>query len=287
MGVEGVEAIEDGLGEGDAFVGVGVVGGEVDGFGLGAAGFFECGGESIGGRGVAVVGGDDEDGSGGEFGGEGGDVPVGGVGEELFGEIGGAGGWGAAVEGGEAVGVEGCGDFGEGGLLLMGLDDGERAASHVGGGDEVYGADFGVAGGYVGGDHASHGVADEDDGFGIGAELLCVDGVAEPGEGSFGVLDAVGEGEGARSAPGAAVVEVEYVPTGASDGLGEVEVPLVAGEAVEEDDGGVRAGAFGGVHEGIEESAVAGELEGFECGGGGFIGDGVRGEGGLGLSGEG
>ena len=87
-------------------------------------------------------------------------------------------------------------------------------------------------------------------------------------------------------APGAAVVEEEDVVAGAAEGLGDVEVLLVAGEAVEEDDYGMRAGAGGYVDEGVEEGAVAGELEGFEGGGIGFVGGGSWSIGGLGLRGE-
>ena len=51
--------------EGYAVVGVGVVGGDVDGFDLGVAQLGEVGEEDVGGGGVAVVGGDDDEGVGG------------------------------------------------------------------------------------------------------------------------------------------------------------------------------------------------------------------------------
>ena len=56
---------------------------------------------------------------------------------------------------------------------------------------------------------------------------------------------------------------------------------------MEEDDGGVRAGAGGDVDKGVEEGSVAGELEGLHGGGVGFVGGGVSGDGGLGVEGEG
>ncbi len=194
---------------------------------------------------------------------------------------------GAVGEGGHAVGGEAFGDLGDGGFLLVGLDGGEGAAGHVGGGDEDYGFDvgvFGVVGGDDGGDHAAHGVSGEDDASGVGAEVDGVGGVAEVGDGGVDVFDGVGEGEVAGAAPGAAVVEEEDVVAGAAEGLGEVEILLVAGEAVEEEDYGVRACSGGDVDEGVEEGAVAGELEGFDGGG---IGRGVCGIGGDGSRGLG
>ncbi len=87
----------------------------------------------------------------------------------------------------------------------------------------------------------------------------------------MGVFDGVGEGEVAGRAPGAAVVEVDDIPAVAADGLGEVEVFFVAGEAVEKDDGWVWAWAFGDVGEGVEHGSVAGDLKCFERGRIGFV----------------
>ena len=100
-----VEGFEHGLFEGDALVGVGVIGGEVDGGDIGRAGFVKGGDEGVVGGGEAVVGGDDEDGAGGEFRGEVGDVPGGGVRDDFFGEaLGRAAGEGCHALGGEVGG---------------------------------------------------------------------------------------------------------------------------------------------------------------------------------------
>jgi hypothetical protein len=68
--------------------------------------------------------------------------------------------------------------------------------------------------------------------------------------------------------------------------LGDVEILLVAREAVEEDDYGMRACSGGYVDEGVEESAVAGELEGLEGRWVGFVEGGVLIDGGLGVGGD-
>ena len=73
----------------------------------------------------------------------------------------------------------------------------------------------------------------------------------------------------------------EDVPAVAAEGLREVDVLLVAGEAVEQDDGGMRLRAGGEEEEALDVAAVGGE-DGFEilrgCGG---VGRGVGGDGGL------
>jgi len=66
------------------------------------------------------------------------------------------------------------------------------------------------------------------------------------------------EGEVAGGAPGAAVVEVDDVPAIAADGLREVEILFIAGEAVKEEDDRVRSCSFGDVGEGVERGSVAG-----------------------------
>ena len=151
--------------------------------------------------------------------------------------------------------------------------------AHIGCGDQADGFDGGVLRADVAGHEAAHAVADEDDVGGVGAELFRVGGVAQIGDGGLGVFDGVGEGEVAGRAPGAAVVEVDDVPAVAADGLGEVEILFVAGEAVKEEDDGVRACSLGDVGEGVEHGAVAGDLEGLHRGGIGFVGGGVGGDG--------
>ena len=49
---------------------------------------------------------------------------------------------------------------------------------------------------------------------------------------------------------------------------------------MEEQDGGVWAGTLGDIDEGVEERAVAGELEGLDGGGVRVVGGGIGGEGG-------
>src|SRR5260370_15392482 len=106
-------------------------------------------------------------------------------------------------------------------------------------------------------------MTDENEKGRVGAEFARVGGVAQVGDGGLSVFDGVGEGEVAGGAPGAAVVEVDDVPAVAADGLGDVEILFVAGEAVEEEDDGGGAGAFGDVGAGLDHGAVAGDLDGF------------------------
>ena len=120
-------------------------------------------------------------------------------------------------------------------------------------------------------------------------KFLRVCGIAQVGDGGVGVFDGMGEGEVAGRTPGAAVVEVDDVPPIAADGLGEVEIFLVAGEAVQEEDYGMWCRAGSDIGDGVEERAVAGDLEGFEGGGIGLVVGGVGGDGGgklLSIEGE-
>ena len=77
----------------------------------------------------------------------------------------------------------------------------------------------GVLGAGVAGKEAAQAVAEKDDIGGVGVQARGVGWVAEIGDGSLHVLDAVGEGEVAGGAPGAAVVEEKNVPSGAADVL--------------------------------------------------------------------
>jgi hypothetical protein len=158
---------------------------------------------------------------------------------------------------------------------LSGWDGLEFVYTHVCCGDEDDCLDGGILRGGVACDEAAHAVAEEDDVVGVGAEFFGVDGIAQVGDGGLCVLDGVGEGEVAGRAPGAAIVEEEDVVAVAAEGLGDVEVALVAGEAVEEDDDGMRAGTFGHIDECVEQGAVAGELEGLHGSGVGFVWRGV------------
>jgi hypothetical protein len=151
--------------------------------------------------------------------------------------------------------------------------------AHVGCGDQADSFDRRVLRADVAGHESAHAVADEDDVGGIGAELARVGGVAQVSDGGLRVFDGVGEGEVAGRAPGAAVVEVDDVPAIAADGLREVEIFFIAGEAVKKDDDRVWACSLGDVGEGVEHGSVAGDLKGLHCGWIGFVGRGVGGYG--------
>ena len=84
--LEVIESFKNGGLECDALVGVGVVGGEVDGGEVVGSGFTESRDEGIVGGSEAIVGGDDEHGTARELGGEIHGVPCCCVCEDLFGE---------------------------------------------------------------------------------------------------------------------------------------------------------------------------------------------------------
>ena len=186
-----LEEVEDGLLERDAVVGVGVVGGHVYLVDLLIAGFVEgfdkgvvCGGE-------AIVGGENEDVTSGEFGSEVHEVKCGGVGDDLVGETLGAG----AGERGHAFVGEVGGDGFDGSIVLVGGERLQAAGVEVGCGDGGDGFDGGVVCAALDGHEASHAVTDEDDVGGIDAELFGVGGIAQIDDGGVDVFNAVGEGE--------------------------------------------------------------------------------------------
>lgn len=185
------EGFEDGGLEGDALVGVGVVGGEVDGSEVGGTGFAEGGDKGVVGGSEAIVRGDDEHGTVGEFRGEIDGVPSGCVCEDLFGET----LRGAAGERGQSAFSKTGGETGDCFFPLAGLGGVCFIDAHIGGGDEAYGFDGWVLRADVACDEAAHAVTDEDDVFGIGAELLCVSGVAHVGDCGLRVFDGVSERE--------------------------------------------------------------------------------------------
>src|SRR4051812_39407786 len=92
-------------------------------------------------------------------------------------------------------------------------------------------------------DPPAHAMAGDDDTAGIDAEAARVGGITEEGEDGVGVLEIVGEAEFTGTAPRPAIVDGDRVPSIASHGLCDVEVLLVARQAVKEDEGRVRAGA--------------------------------------------
>ncbi len=86
--------------------------------------------------------------------------------------------------------------------------------------------------GCLGGDPAAETVAGEDNVLCVDAEPGGVGGIFKIGENGVGVFEIVGEAVTTGTAPGAAIVECDGVPTEAACGLREIEVLLVAGETV-------------------------------------------------------
>ena len=254
-----------------------MVGGYVDLLDLLIARFAEGFDEGVVCRGEAIVGREDEDWAGGQVGGEADEVPFGSVGDELVGERLGGG----AGEGRHAFRGQMSGEAFDGCVVLVGGEGLQAADAEVGCGDGGDGFDGGIVCAGLERHESAHAVAYEDDALWIRAKSGRICGIAEEGDGGVRVLDGVGEGKVAGRSPGAAVVEVKDVPAVAADGLGEVEITLVAREAVEKDDSGVWACSRGDIDEAVEERAVAGDLHGLHGGGVGFVGNRIGRDGGL------
>ena len=81
---------------------------------------------------------------------------------------------------------------------------------------------------------AAHAMAADQDAVRIDAILRGVLGLAQEGHRRFGILDRAGEAESAGRAPTAAIVHRQHIPAGAPDRLRQVEILLVAGQAVQQ-----------------------------------------------------
>src|SRR6185437_8231581 len=103
---------------------------------------------------------------------------------------------------------------------------------------------------------ASHAVTGDDNAPRIDVETPCVAGVAHEGEHRIGIFEIAAEMEDARAAPRAAIIDGDGVPSGAADGLGEVEILLVPGKPVEENECRMRAGAGRDVLDAIDVDAA-------------------------------
>ena len=163
-------------------------------------------------------------------------------------------------------------------FFLSGFEGLHFVDAHVGCGDQADRLDRRVLRAGVAGHESAHAVTDENDVARVGAKLFRVGGIAQIGDGGLCVFDGVGEGEVARRSPGPAVVEVDDVPAVAADGLRQVKILLITGEAVKQEDDWVWACSLGDVGEGVEHRSVAGNLEGLHRGGVGFVGGRIGGD---------
>ena len=146
-----------------------------------------------------------------------------------------------------------------GGGLAFGLTAVFETFTDIPCGDENGGGDLRIVRDGGGGHVSAHAVADDDDAVRVDAVLLRSCGIEQEADLGVGVLGGVREGEVAFDAPRAAVVHGEHVPAVGAEGLGEVEVLLEAGKAVEDDGGGVRACSGGEIEDAEEIAAVAGQ----------------------------
>ncbi len=107
----------------------------------------------------------------------------------------------------------------------------------------------------------AHAVADDHQAPGVDAQGLGVLRIAHIGQGRIGVLQVLREAEDTGAAPGAAIIDGDHVPPGPADGLGQVQVLLVAGQAVEQDHGGMLAGPGGQIGDAIDLHPMAGNVQ--------------------------
>jgi hypothetical protein len=148
------------------------------------------------------------------------------------------------------------GRVGDPGLLLADIPsvDQHRARHPRFGGDRV------------GGHEAAHAVTGHHDPAGVDVILGGVGRIEQEGDRRLAVGAGVGERELAGAAPRAAIVDLQHVPAGPAHGLHQVDIGLVAGEAVQEQQGGVRLVARGQVHQGVDPRAAGREPEGGHVG---------------------
>ena len=102
-------------------------------------------------------------------------------------------------------------------------------------------------------------VANDDDAMGVDAVLLRVRGIEKETDLGVGILGCMLKGEVALHAPRASVVHGEHVPAMGAEELGDVEILLVAGKAVEDDRGGMRTFSGSEIEDAKQVAAVAGQ----------------------------
>ena len=83
-------------------------------------------------------------------------------------------------------------------------------------------------------------MSDERNPIGIDTVIGCECRIGDRLDDSRDVLDHVDEGEFSSAPPGPAVVEEDHVPTGSANRLGQIQIPLVTGKSVQQDDRGMR-----------------------------------------------
>lgn len=237
-----VEPLEDGGFKRDAVIAETVIGIEVR-IGDGRAGLLKRGGQAFIGGSEAVVGGEDEDGARSNFGREGGESPGGGVGSGLLIQSGHRGSGERREVGGVSVAAKVALEIVHGTALCDDDAGGElRMLRESGDGHE-----------------AAHAVTDGDDAMDVDVESGHVSRVSDVGQHGAHVFHAVGEAEGAFTAPCAAIVYGEDVPSVAAESLREVHILLVSGETMEQEDGGVRVSPRGNEKDAQDAASLRGD----------------------------
>jgi hypothetical protein len=95
----------------------------------------------------------------------------------------------------------------------------------------------------------------------VNAEPRGVPWIAEICEHGVGILEVLTETEHAGAAPRTAIIESDGIPPCAPDSLREIEIFFVAGQAVADDESGVRPSARGLVDDAIDEHAVSWDMQ--------------------------
>jgi hypothetical protein len=149
----------------------------------------------------------------------------------------------------------------DGWLFLVSGEGLGSPSANIRGGDKSGAENSLIGSGVLHCHKATHTVSNEDNAGGVQAQDPGHGGRAQIIDRGCCVLDAVGESEISERTPGAPVVKVKNIPSCATNILGQIEVALVTGESVEQYDYRMWPCTRGNVDEGVEQSAVAGDLK--------------------------
>jgi len=124
----------------------------------------------------------------------------------------------------------------------------------------------------------SHAAPCQNDRPRIGMKLSSMSRIAQVVDCRLCIFNAMRERESCRRSPGAEIVEIENIPTGAANRLGKIEIALVARKSVQQDDGWMRRCTGGYIDKSVEQRTLAWKLEGLHGCGIGFIRNSIGGK---------
>ena len=146
--------------------------------------------------------------------------------------------------------------------VLALLGQGQRnTSSKIGSRNKTYSQDAMISSRILHRHESAHAVSDENNARRIKAQYLRHDRRAQIIDRCSRVFDAMGEGEVSRRSPGTPVVEVENIPSGAANILGQIEIALVTRKPMQQHHHWMRTSACSDIDKRVEERSVAGNLK--------------------------